>query len=76
MNEEKIFYLKLRKLLDLYRPDWQNDEALHGDIEFDDNWLQIRTPYFFDESLEKWDGLSFTRDFKDVELWKTWLTRR
>lgn len=58
MTDEE-FFLKLRKLLDTYKPDWKTDDTFDGD-----NWIQLRVPYFFNQCPAQWDGYPFTRDLK------------
>jgi len=69
--KDKDFYLKLRKLLDTWKPDWKEDWD-DRKVAFDDKWVSIRTPYFFDEDPIKWDGYPpFTNDIKNEDLENT-----
>lgn len=68
--KDKEFYLKLRKLMDSYIPDWKNNGESMFEFD-DDNWVSIRVPYFFNKKPSKWDGYQFTRDLKDEELENT-----
>lgn len=49
VTPEEEFYLDLKEL-------YIKAKKLGIWTEFDDKWLQIRTPYFFNKERSRWDG--------------------